>query len=124
MRKNEQKKFPSNPRSLSEISTDVSVLILETLRRLGLYTRETYERGSDTILSWPKNGCDGTRLIPPRQVSLNLDHNNKITEIYVQLKNTPKIWLSRVQASKYYNRVKRKIQVSYDIVARVEQDHK
>ena len=46
MRKNEQKKFPSNPRSLSEISTDVSVLILETLRRLGLYTRETYELGA------------------------------------------------------------------------------
>ena len=43
MRKNEQKKFPSNPRSLSEISTDVSVLILETLRRLGLYTSKTYE---------------------------------------------------------------------------------
>ena len=41
-----KKKFPSNPRSLSEISTDVSVLILETLRRLGLYTRETYEPGA------------------------------------------------------------------------------
>ena len=38
-----KKKFPSNPRSLLEISTDVSVLILETLRRIGLYTRETYE---------------------------------------------------------------------------------
>ena len=38
-----KKKFPSNPRSLLEISTDVSVLILETLRRLGLYTHETYE---------------------------------------------------------------------------------
>ena len=38
--------FPSNLYSLLEMSTDVSVLILETLRRLGLYTRETYEPGA------------------------------------------------------------------------------
>ena len=41
-----KRKFPSNLYSLSEMSTIVSVLILETLRRLGLYTRETYELGA------------------------------------------------------------------------------
>ena len=35
--------FPKSHYSLSKISTDVSVLILETLLRLDLYTRETYE---------------------------------------------------------------------------------
>lgn len=32
--------------SLSKISTDVSIQILKTLLRLGLYTRETYELGA------------------------------------------------------------------------------
>ena len=29
-------------------------------------------------MSRPKNGRDGTRLIPPRQVSLKLNHYNKV----------------------------------------------
>ena len=39
----EVKIFLKSHYSLSKISTDVSVQILKTLRRLGLYTRETYE---------------------------------------------------------------------------------
>ena len=38
--------FPKSHHSLSKISTDVSVLIIETLLRLGLYTHETYEPGA------------------------------------------------------------------------------
>ena len=64
--------------SLSNISTDVSVLIPKTLLRLILYTRETNEPDSDTILSQPKNGSDGTLLIPARQVSLKLNYYNKV----------------------------------------------
>ena len=36
--------------------------------------------GSDTILSRSKNGRDDTRLIPPRQVSLELNYYNKNAE--------------------------------------------
>ena len=38
--------FPKSHYSLSKIGTDVSVPILETLLRLDLYTRETYELGA------------------------------------------------------------------------------
>ena len=42
----EVKIFLKSHYSLSKISTDVSVQILKTLLRLGLYTRETYEPGA------------------------------------------------------------------------------
>ena len=38
--------FPKSHYSLSNIGTDVSVTIVETLFRLDLYTRETYEPGA------------------------------------------------------------------------------
>ena len=38
--------FPKSHYSLSKIGTDVSVSIIETLLRLDLYTRETYEPGA------------------------------------------------------------------------------
>jgi len=62
--------FPKSHHSLSKISTDVSVPILETLLRLGLYTWDLWTWGSDTILSHPKSGCDGTCPFPTGHVSL------------------------------------------------------
>ena len=77
----EVKIFPRSHYSLSKIGTDVSVPIIETLFRLDLYTRETYEPGAlIPFLSRPKNGRDDTLLIPPRQVSLKLNYYNKNAE--------------------------------------------
>ena len=42
----EVKIFPKSHYNLSKIGTDVSVPIIETLFRLDLYTRETYEPGA------------------------------------------------------------------------------
>ena len=42
----EVKIFPRSHYSLSKIGTGVSVSIIETLFRLDLYTRETYEPGA------------------------------------------------------------------------------
>ena len=42
----EVKIFPRSHYNLSKIGTDVSVPIIETLFRLDLYTRETYEPGA------------------------------------------------------------------------------
>ena len=42
--------FPKSHHSLSKMGTYISVQIIETLLRLDLYTRETYEPDSDTIL--------------------------------------------------------------------------
>lgn len=36
-----------------------------------------------------ENGRDDTRLIPPRQVSLKLNHYNKIENFIINSKNTP-----------------------------------
>ena len=74
-------------------------------------------------MSRPKNGRDGTCLIPPRQVSLKLHYNNKMQKIYYQLTLYPKTWLSRVQASKVLQLIQKKTQVSNELVSRIEQEH-
>lgn len=61
-------------------------------------------------MSRPKNGCDGTYLLPPRQVKINpmkMKDMQKIVEKeqdkgakLIHSKQYPKIWLSRVQATK------------------------
>ena len=47
--------FPKSYHSLSKISTDVSVPILETLLRHGLYTWDLWTWGSDTIFCHTPN---------------------------------------------------------------------
>ena len=83
---------------LSKISPNVFVLILETLLRLDLYTRETYESGA--LIQFGHNPKMGV-------MTLALSHQDKSTynsivtiicgkKNYNQLKNTSKTWLSRV----------------------------
>ena len=69
------------------------------------------------------NGHDETRLIPQKQVSVKLNHFNKMRKFHNQLKIAPKIWLSHVQTSKVIQLIQNKTQLSNDLVSRIEQDH-
>ena len=56
------------------------------------------------ILSRSKNGRDDTRLIPPRQVSLKLNHYNKVRKQNISnLIKPPKPGSHVYKPLKYYN---------------------
>ena len=66
------------------MGTDVSVLILETLRRLGLYTHETYEPGALIPFFYnPKAGI----------MALVLSHQDKSSNpiILIKYRNKTKV---------------------------------